>query len=138
MAGWLAGWLADWLAGWVSGWVAGWLASWLAYTFFGIFVVDSSTKMDATLLALTFGLAGWLAGVAGCLAVWLAGWLAGWLACASFGICLSTVSQKWMHFYQLLGIDVDASYVDFYGSFELSQFHSLVAVVISANWGIFA
>jgi hypothetical protein len=101
----------------VAGWLAGWQTGWLARHFF----VDSSTKMNATLLALTLNpqalgwlagwldlagwLAGWLAGpaawlaggLAGWLAGWLAVWLAGWLACASFGIFFLTVSQKWMH-----------------------------------------
>ena len=96
MGEWLASWLGEWLGGWLVGKLAG-------LHFFRFSFVDSSTKMDATLFALTSNprvlgwmadLAGWLAGFAGCLAGWLpgwlagglAGWLSGWLAYASFGI----------------------------------------------------
>ena len=59
--GWLPGllvaWLAGWLAGWVAcsqGWLAGCLAAWLACSPCATFFIDSSTKMDATMVAQEF------------------------------------------------------------------------------------
>ena len=73
MAGWLdlAGWLAGagclpgWLPGWLAGGLAGCLAGWLACASFGIVFVDSSTKMDASLINLVLDprALGWLAGL---------------------------------------------------------------------------
>ena len=77
----------------MGGWLVGKL---IGSHFFGNFFVDSSTKMGATLRALTLNpralgwpsrwldLAGWmddwLGQPPGWLGAWLAGWLASWLA----------------------------------------------------------
>ena len=53
--------MAGWLAGWLAG-KGGWLAAWLACAPCATFFVDSSTKMDAPMVAQEFlPRAGWLA-----------------------------------------------------------------------------